>query len=318
MGVALGHLGRHEEALQADTKATHLNSQHPPAWFERGVDLTNLGRHEEALQADTKATVLAPTFVPAWLGRGVDLTNLGRLEEAREAFSRATELAPKEPRAWRFLGVALNTLGRHEDAMWAFHQAAELAPNDPEIWQRKGTALKHLGRHQEALEAFTTATTLDRVYADAWVSKGQELAILGRHDEALEVFTGLKQTIFDVRGDAPDDDVEVIDFDEGDLGQLLKEYEGTDPSFAALVKEDVRRHHLLKMLTDLRKQSGKSQADVAEAMGTQQPAIARLEAGGGDPKMSTLQRYAVALGAKIQWRVVKDDLALSIRRGAGA
>ena len=48
-----------------------------------------------------------------------------------------------------------------------------------------------------------------------------------------------------------------------------------------------------------RRAAGLSQGEVAERMGTSQPAVARLEAGQVDARMSTVQRYAAAVGAQL-------------------
>ena len=48
---------------------------------------------------------------------------------------------------------------------------------------------------------------------------------------------------------------------------------------------------------------GLSQAEVAGRMGTSQSAVARLEAGGADVRLSTLQRYAAAVGGQLDWRL---------------
>lgn len=49
-------------------------------------------------------------------------------------------------------------------------------------------------------------------------------------------------------------------------------------------------------LTSHRRAMGMSQAEVAERMRTSQSAVARLEANRGDVRLSTLERYAQALG----------------------
>jgi transcriptional regulator with XRE-family HTH domain len=46
---------------------------------------------------------------------------------------------------------------------------------------------------------------------------------------------------------------------------------------------------------------GLSQTVVAARMGTSQSAVARLEAGGSDPRLSTLERYAAALGTSVSF-----------------
>lgn len=54
-----------------------------------------------------------------------------------------------------------------------------------------------------------------------------------------------------------------------------------------------------------RKEAGLSQDEVAKRMGTKQSAIARLEASAGhSPSISTLQKYAEAIGCKLDIRLI--------------
>lgn len=74
-------------------------------------------------------------------------------------------------------------------------------------------------------------------------------------------------------------------------------------------REMAQRHHkqrrqdLLAELVERRHDAGLSQADVAARMGTSQPAVARLEAGGVDARLSTLERYAAAVGLRMEVRL---------------
>ena len=58
-----------------------------------------------------------------------------------------------------------------------------------------------------------------------------------------------------------------------------------------------------------RAESGLSQADVAERVGTTQSAIARLESATPkhSPSIATLRRYARALGYRLEIRLVKEN-----------
>lgn len=62
------------------------------------------------------------------------------------------------------------------------------------------------------------------------------------------------------------------------------------------------RREMIVKLAERRRAAGLSQTDVAARMGTSQSAVARLEAGDGDLRASTLERYAAALGHRITWR----------------
>lgn len=64
-----------------------------------------------------------------------------------------------------------------------------------------------------------------------------------------------------------------------------------------------RRHALTSELTRRRVALGLTQTDVAARMGTSQSAVARLEAGGLDARLSTIERYAAAVGHVLDWRL---------------
>jgi hypothetical protein len=64
-----------------------------------------------------------------------------------------------------------------------------------------------------------------------------------------------------------------------------------------------RRRALTSALTSRRLELGLTQTDVAVRMGTSQSAVARLEAGHLDVRMSTIERYAAAVGHVVDWRL---------------
>lgn len=56
---------------------------------------------------------------------------------------------------------------------------------------------------------------------------------------------------------------------------------------------------LIQHLAALRRTRGLSQTEIAARMGTSQSALARLESGQADLRLSTLARYAAAMGTDI-------------------
>lgn len=89
------------------------------------------------------------------------------------------------------------------------------------------------------------------------------------------------------------------------LDELVDERSARNPEFPDLVEAALRRRQLLHELAARREKLGLSQTLVAARMGTSQSAVARLEAGEIDAKLSTVERFAAALGQKVEWRVAK-------------
>ncbi len=87
------------------------------------------------------------------------------------------------------------------------------------------------------------------------------------------------------------------------LDELIDRGTKEDPPFAELVQAHYERRLIARELADERGRQGLSQTLVAARMGTSQSAIARLEAGHGDVKLSTIERYASVLGKKLELRL---------------
>ena len=76
-----------------------------------------------------------------------------------------------------------------------------------------------------------------------------------------------------------------------------------DPVFPGFKETAARRHALAATLAEKRGALGLSQTEVAARMGTSQSAVARLESGEADVRLSTLDRYAAALGQQLEFRL---------------
>src|SRR5438874_9373689 len=85
------------------------------------------------------------------------------------------------------------------------------------------------------------------------------------------------------------------------LDEMIEESTKRNPEFPSLMEEARQRRALLNRLADIRTRSRISQKTIAKRIKTSQPAIARLEAGAVDPRLSTVQRYAASIGKRVEW-----------------
>ena len=90
------------------------------------------------------------------------------------------------------------------------------------------------------------------------------------------------------------------------LDEMIEESTRRNSEFPSLMEEARQRRALLEALTAIRSRSRISQRAIAKRIHTSQSAIARLEAGIVDPRLSTIQRYAASVGKRIQWTLVDN------------
>ena len=79
-----------------------------------------------------------------------------------------------------------------------------------------------------------------------------------------------------------------------------------EPVFPGFSEMAARRRALTDELVTRRTRLGLSQTQVAARMGTSQSAVARLESGDADIRLSTLERYAAALDMQLDWKLKKE------------
>lgn len=73
---------------------------------------------------------------------------------------------------------------------------------------------------------------------------------------------------------------------------------------AELVVENIRG--LLEDLVKIRKRHGFSQEQLAERMGVSQSAVSQMERYDANPTLSSIERYAIAVGARVVINTISD------------
>jgi transcriptional regulator with XRE-family HTH domain len=87
-----------------------------------------------------------------------------------------------------------------------------------------------------------------------------------------------------------------------------------DPRFRAAFEDAEARTAALRVLVERRQANKLSQTAVAELMATTQSAVSEIEGGVTDPRISTLQRYARAVGCRLAV-AVHDDWSSALYAG---
>ncbi len=86
------------------------------------------------------------------------------------------------------------------------------------------------------------------------------------------------------------------------LDEVIQGRTKKNAEFPEMVEAALRARRLLRSLAERRRELGLSQTAVAARMRTSQSALARLEGGEADPRISTVERYALAMGEELAHR----------------
>jgi DNA-binding XRE family transcriptional regulator len=93
-----------------------------------------------------------------------------------------------------------------------------------------------------------------------------------------------------------------VEADRERIDQILRDGREAGETVAVDEASAILARKLLRSLIAARTKAGLSQAEVARRMAVPQPAIVRLEAGTHSPTLTTLARYASAIGVDLDVR----------------
>jgi DNA-binding XRE family transcriptional regulator len=88
-----------------------------------------------------------------------------------------------------------------------------------------------------------------------------------------------------------------------DLKKYIAKRKGTSPDFAEGFDEGYENFRIGVVLKQARLEAGMTQDQIAHAIGTRKTAISRLENHVQDVKLSTVEKYAKALGRRIEIKI---------------
>ncbi len=195
LGIALTHLGRWPEALEALDEALGLDAEYAGAHAQRGTVLRLLRRPEESLVSLDEAIRLDPEQAAFYFERGQTLEVLKRYSEARRAYERSLRLDPDSVATHIALGaMQANYLGDPDRALEEFEEALRLTPEDARdhdtavLHHNFGQVYRTKGDWKRAAEAFRRAVEIDADYANAQVSLALSLANLGEYGDAIVAY----------------------------------------------------------------------------------------------------------------------------------
>ena len=89
-----------------------------------------------------------------------------------------------------------------------------------------------------------------------------------------------------------------------DVENYIKKRKAQNPEYFKNFEAGYEKFKIGYLLQEARKEAGITQTAVAEKIGTKKSAISRIENHAEDIRFSTLQKYAHAIGKKIQLNIV--------------
>jgi predicted O-linked N-acetylglucosamine transferase (SPINDLY family) len=132
LGVALGALGRREEAEKALRLSVNLDPESCEGWANLGANYAVMGNIDKAISSFKRALTMRPDYVAGLTGLGAVLHLAARSGEAVACHSRALEIEPGNAKALFGRGQALQALHRTAEAIADFDAHLLLRPDHHE------------------------------------------------------------------------------------------------------------------------------------------------------------------------------------------
>jgi tetratricopeptide (TPR) repeat protein len=220
-GLALGRMGRGEDAIADLRRAVHLKPALPDAWRALGDHYTALemreaadGAYAQSIRHSTRdprlmGAALAlvenripeaetalrdhlkrhPTDVAAIRMLAEVAARIGRYRDAETLLARCLELAPGFSAARQNYAMVLHRQGRSEAALGEVDRLLAEEPRNPGCRNLRAAILARLGEYESSIEQYREVLAEYPGQAKIWMSLGHALKTAGRNAESIEAYT---------------------------------------------------------------------------------------------------------------------------------
>jgi len=194
LGRSLLKAGRHQEALEALTKAAGVGEENPTILNDLALGYLASGRTADAVRVLRQAVAVDPDHPEALDNLGTTLRESGDLAGAEQAYRSALRVQPDFAYARQHLADLLVSRNNFTDAEYHYQKAISQEPKSASIHAGYATALASTERYDEALEQFQAAALLDPNsaashlgVADMLALKSQLARAIGEYQKALSL-----------------------------------------------------------------------------------------------------------------------------------
>ena len=139
--------GRHQEAIEAFTKAIKLRSTYDVPYINRSYSYLELKQFHNAIKDCNKAIELNTKYEWAYINRGVAHAKLNKHEQALTDYKKALELNPENSLTYYDISCSMVELNNIAEACDYFEKAIEKGYND---WEsiKQDSCMNNLRNHQ--------------------------------------------------------------------------------------------------------------------------------------------------------------------------
>lgn len=184
-GVALGQMGKTEEAVEQFIAAADENTTDIDIQVDAARHLSLLEQYQDALICAERAVALEESDAGGQSVYGEILERLGRIEQAVPYREQALVLDAEDIDSRYYLSVDLCDLGRYEEAAQVAQPLVDKFGDDPDIIRLHGACLSYAGRHQEALACWAELERIEGITPNLLHNRASTLDVIGLREEAL-------------------------------------------------------------------------------------------------------------------------------------
>lgn len=190
--VAMYKSGRILDSKKIATQLVHRYPKDSFIWKALGVILGDLGNHSQALNAKLNAVKYDPNDKEAYKNLGLTQLELGDFKASETSFKAAINIDSNYAEGYFNLGRSLFSQNKYEEANEAYIKAINIENKYYDAWNNLGVSSQAIGKFDEAENYFLNALKIEKNLDSAKLNLAKIYYDQDKTELALNCFSDLK------------------------------------------------------------------------------------------------------------------------------